>query len=207
MNARTFILEIILPLTILPTVFWILSVYRKIKYPQPLVIGCIIPKVCAVVYNEIVAYCNRMETEKGLSGKLGREARKNHFIVNWGYLREQALNTKLFLRALLFEKSKIEQKPGLKYAQRETLIWELIEEVTELRWKQVRWQVILLLRGKLGLRISKAMLLELLKEYKTIEEEMIAFVSMEDNCYRDMLMERLGLVNWGLINGDGPEPA
>lgn len=207
MNARTFILEIVLPFTALPILFWILSAYRKIKYPPPLVIGAIIPKVCAVVYNEIVVYCNRMEAEKGLSGKLGRDARKNHFVVNWGYLREQALNTKLFLRALLFEKSKIEQKPGLKYAQRETLIWELIEEVTELRWKQVRWQLVVLLRGKLGLRISKDMLLELLKEYKTLEEEMIAFVSMEDNCYRDMLMERLGLVNWGLVNGDGPQPA
>lgn len=207
MTVATFIVEIILPIVVVAALYRGISTYRKIKYPAPLVIGCIIPKVCAVVYNEVVAYCNRMETEKGLSGRLGREARKNHFVVNWGYLREQALNTKLFLRALLFEKSKIEQKPGLKYAQRETLIWELIEEVTELRWKQVRWQFVLLLRGKLGLRISKDMLLELLKEYKTLEEEMIAFVSMEDNCYRDMLMERLGLVNWGLVNGDGPEPA
>lgn len=207
MNATIFVLEIVVPALIIPFSIWAMLAYRKIKYPPPLVIGAIIPKVCAVVYDEIVGYCNRMEAERGLSGRLGREARKNHFVVNWGYLREQALNTKLFLRALLFEKSKIEQKPGLKYAQRETLIWELIEEVTELRWKQVRWQFVLLLRGKLGLRISKDMLLELLKEYKTLEEEMIAFVSMEDNCYRDMLMERLGLVNWALVNGDGPEPA
>ena len=29
----------------------------------------------------------------------------------------------------------------------------------------------------------------------------------EDDCYREMLVERLGLSNWGLIDGGSAEPA
>lgn len=31
-------------------VFVAFTAYRKVRYPQPMVFGCIIPKVCAVVY-------------------------------------------------------------------------------------------------------------------------------------------------------------
>jgi hypothetical protein len=41
-----------------------------------------------------------------------------------------------------------------------------------------------------------------------VEEDIVALAGMaEDDCYREMLVERLGLSNWGLIEGGSPEPA
>jgi hypothetical protein len=100
-------------------------------------------------------------------------------------------------------------KPGLKYEPREVLILELLDMATELRWMQVRWQFALLLRFKLGLNINRETFLALLAEYKELEEQMIALATAEGEWLRGMLAERLGLVNWRVIEGgqSDPDPA
>ena len=191
-------------------VFVAFTAYRKVRYPQPMIFGCIIPKVCAVVYEQARNHFDKMDNWRQFTGKLRREALRKQFRVTWGYLREQSLNAKLFLAALRFEKDRIDAlKSGLEYEQREVLIIELIDQTVELRWKQIRWQVGLFLRSKLRLSVSKqvtGVLVRLLNDYKQLEEEIVALVRMEHNCYGDMLVERLGLLDWG-NNGGGSEPS
>jgi hypothetical protein len=42
----------------------------------------------------------------------------------------------------------------------------------------------------------------LLRQYKKLEEEILVLVGMEENPYRDMLANRLGL-NWSANSGSG----
>jgi hypothetical protein len=85
----------------------------------------------------------------------------------------------------------------------------LIDEATELRWQQVRWQVTLWLRSALGLKIDRSMFLTLLVHYKDLEEGMLALSEVEGRWLKDMLLERLGLTEWRLIEGgqSDPDPA
>jgi hypothetical protein len=77
----------------------------------------------------------------------------------------------------------------------------LIDEATELRRNQVRWQVTLQVRSKLGLKIDRSMFLTLLVYYKNLEKGMVALAEVEGNWLKDMLLERLGLTEWRLIEG------
>lgn len=193
-------LELIPPILALFAILVARRVYKKVRYPRPIVFGCIIRDVCVILYQEIMRYLNTDQL-KGLKGNVLRDARRKQFRVIWGYLGEQAINTTLFLSALRFEEDRIDEgKSGLQYEPREILVLELIKETEELRFSQVRWQLILIARRKLGLRIAKAKLITLLRQYKKLEEEILVLVGMEDNPYRDMLANRLGL-NWGADNG------
>ena len=82
----------------------------------------------------------------------------------------------------------------------------LIDEATELRWQQVRWQVTLWLRSALGLKIDRSMFLTLLVHYKDLEEGMVALAEVEGKWLKDMLLERLGLTEWRLIEGGQSDP-
>lgn len=201
--------ELILPILILFIAIVAIRAYNKIRYPYPLVIGCIIKKVCVILYQPIATYLNADQL-KGLKGKVLRTARRKQFRIIMGYLCEQAVNTSLFLSALRFEQDRIDEgKSGLQYEPREVLVLELIKEVEELRFNQVKWQLRLILRRKLGLSLNKAKfkakLLALLREYKRLEGEIVILVGMEEDLpYRDMLANSLGL-HWG-VNGAGPKP-
>jgi hypothetical protein len=46
----TLLVEVILPAGVLLAVLFAASLYRKLKYPSPLALGCIIPKLCVVQY-------------------------------------------------------------------------------------------------------------------------------------------------------------
>jgi hypothetical protein len=70
-----------------------------------------------------------------------------------------------------------------------------------LRWEQVRWQFILQLRDKLGLKVDKETFNNLLVRYKFFEENMVALARAEGQWLYDMLVERLGLTAWGVIEG------
>jgi hypothetical protein len=61
----------------------------------------------------------------------------------------------------------------------------------------------------LGRKIDHKGMVSLLGAYKQLEQDFLALVSMgEESCYRDMLIERLGLTNWRIFDGGaGPEPA
>ena len=201
------IFEVLLPIVAVLLATLAIRFYVKIQYPSPLVWGRIIPRVCAVRSGDILDYNEKAEDEKPVGWRLRREMRRKQFKVNSEYLGEEITNTTLFLRALRFEKLKIDpRKPGLEYEPREIVVLELVDEAAELRWKQVRCQLVLLLRAKLGLNVDKEVFLTMLAQYKKLEEEIIALAGMGDNWFRGMLVERLGLMDWRVIEGGDSEP-
>ena len=205
----TLLVEVILPAGVLLAVLFAASLYRKLKYPSPLALGCIIPKLCVVGSAEILRYNKKEEDEQRTAKHLRREVRWKQFRVNWGYLCEEASNTMLFQRAVRFEKMKIDPvKSALEYEQREILILELVYQADEMRWTLFRAQAALLVRTMLRLSVVQELFITLLAQYKKLEEDIVALAGMaEDDCYRQMLVERLGLNDWGLIEGGSLEPA
>jgi hypothetical protein len=206
----TLLVEVTLPVIALLLGSFALRLYAKINYPSPLAIGCIIPKVCVVGSVEILHYNQRnIEEEQSTGNHLRREVLWKQFKVNWGYLSEEAWNTTLFQRAVRFEKMKIDpKKSALDYEPREILILELVEQADKMRRMLFRAQANLLLRVIFRLGIDQEMFISVLGYYKKLEEDIVALAGMaEDDCYREMLVERLGLSNWGLIEGGSPEPA
>ena len=203
------LVEVVLPAGVLLAVLFAASLYRKLKYPSPLALGCIIPKLCVVGSAEILRYNKKEDDEQRTAKHLWREVRWKQFRVNWGYLCEEASNTMLFQRAVRFEKMKIDPvKSALEYEQREILILELVNQADEMRWTLFRAQAVLLLRTMLRLGIEQELFIILLAQYKKLEEDIVALAGMaEDDCYRQMLIERLGLNDWGLIEGGSPGPA
>jgi len=206
--------ELSLPIIVL-SILYILKAYLKISRPSPLPLGCIIPKLCVVCPDEILRY-NRVDenddkdNEESRAGKhLQREIRWAQFRVNWGYLCQMARNTTQFQRALRFEKMKIDpSKSALEYQPHERLALELVNEAAEMRWKLFRWQAGLLSRTMLRLSTHPQVVINLLAHYKQLEQEMVTLADMaEDDCFRQMLIERLGLTNWGLYDGGSPTPA
>jgi hypothetical protein len=205
----TLLVEVVLPACVLLAVLFAASLYRKLKYPSPLALGCIIPKLCVVGSAEILRYNKKEDDEQRTAKHLWREVRWKQFRVNWGYLCEEASNTMLFQRAVRFEKMKIDPvKSALEYEQREILILELVYQADEMRWTLFRAQAALLVRTMLRLSVDQELFITLLAQYKKLEEDIVALAGMaEDDCYRQMLVERLGLNDWGLIEGGSPEPA
>lgn len=205
----TVFLEVILPILVLLIGVVVIRSYRRIDSPSPLAIGCIMPRVCVVGSVEILRF-NKKNLDEQLKAKhLRREVLWKQFKVNWGYLCQQAWNTTLFQRAVRFEKIKIDPtKSALEYEPRETLILELVDEANKVRWMLFRAQAVLLMRTFLRLSIDQDMFLSVLGYYKKLEEDIVELAGMaEDECYREMLVERLGLNNWRLISGGSADPA
>ncbi|HEY6252031.1 MAG TPA: hypothetical protein VI685_18905 [Candidatus Angelobacter sp.] len=203
-------LELIVPGTSGLVALGTAGLYRRVQYPSPLVWGSMVNGLGPVRAHQVLDYNEEIDNQEPVEGRLGRRERRQQFKVNWGYLCRGTKNTTLFLQALRFEKLKIkESKRGLKYDPRETAIVGLIAEATELRWKQVRWQLVLQLRSKLGLEIDRKMFTTLFVYYKSFEKEMVALARTEGKWLEDMLLERLGLTEWRLIEGgqSDPEPA
>jgi hypothetical protein len=197
----------ILPAMLAIVLISVLVLLKKIQYPSPLVWGCIITKVVPARAHLVLNYNKQLDDEDPIEDRLGRKARRQQLKVNWGYLRGETNNTTLFLQALRFEELKIkESKRGLKYDPQETAIVALIDEATKLRWQQVRWQVTLWSRSALGLKIDRSMFLTLLVHYKDLEEGMLALAEVEGKWLKDMLLERLGLTEWRLIEGGQSDP-
>jgi len=202
----TLFLELSLPILAL-IVFFAVAVFLKIQYPPPLVLGRIIPRVCPVRSQDILDYNEDDNAEEPVGWRLRHEVRRKQLKVNLGYLSAEVANTTLFQQALRFEKTKINpRKPGLEYEPREIVVLELVDEAAHLRWKQVRGQTNLVLRAKLGLSINKEVFITLLAQYKKLEEEIIALAGMKESWVRGMLVERLGLMDWRVIEGGESEP-
>jgi hypothetical protein len=198
----------VLPEAVLVIVMFAVALYRRIQYPSPLVWGSILNRLGPVRAHQVLDYNDQLDKEERLGRRLVREVRRQQFKVNWGYLRRETKNTTLFLQALRFEKLKIKaDKSGLKYDPQEVAIIGLIDEAMELRWKQVRWQLVLQLRRKLGLPIDRRIFTTLFVYYKNFEKQMVALAETEGNWLKDMLLERLGLTEWRLIEGGGQSKA
>jgi hypothetical protein len=197
----------LLPAILAIALIFALVLVKKIQYPSELVWGSILGKVGPARAHLVLDYNKQLDDEEATECRVGRRARRQQFKVNWGYLLSETKNTTLFLQTLRFEKLKIkESKRGLQYDPQEMAIVALIDEATELRWNQIRWQVILLLRSKLGLKIDRSMFLNLLVYYKNLEKGMVALAEVEGNWLKDMLLERLGLTEWRLIEGGQSDP-
>jgi len=188
---------------------YILGAYLKISRPAPLALGCIIPKLCAVGSEEIIRYNDVSEDVSPVPNHLRREVRWAQFRVNAGYLREMSWNTTLFQRALRFEKMKIDpSKSALEYQPREILALRMVNEAATVRLKLFRWQATLLSRAILGLTVDQQVLIRLLAQYKHLEQEIVTLASMaDDDCFHQMLIERLGLMDWNLYEGGSSTPA
>jgi hypothetical protein len=198
----------VLPAILAIALIFALVLVKKIQYPSELVWGSILGKVGPARAHLVLDYNKQLDDEEATECRAGRRARRQQFKVNWGYLLSETKNTTLFLQTLRFEKLKIkESKRGLQYDPQEMAIVALIDEATELRWNQIRWQVILVLRSKLGLKIDRSMFLNLLVYYKNLEKGMVALAEVEGNWLKDMLLERLGLTEWRLIEGGQSDPA
>jgi hypothetical protein len=99
-------------------------------------------------------------------------------------------------------------KSALEYDSRETLTVALVDEAAKIRWMLFRAQTSLLFRICFRLSIDQEVFIAVLGFYKKLEEDIVALAGMaEDDCYRQMLVERLGLNNWGLIDGGSAGPA
>lgn len=180
-----------------------------VRRPAARALGCILPRLCVVSSEEIQGYCALVQSEDLAGSHLRREMRWNQIHVTWMYLRAMVWNTRLFQQVARFEKVKIDpSKSSLDYEPRETLILALVDECLETRKVLVKAQVGLIVRATLGLRLDQSVLMTLLGQYKHLEQEIITLAGMaEDDCYQKMLVERLGLGGWGLIEGGGPSPA
>lgn len=193
--------------------FIAVRLYRDIRRPSPLAFGCIIPKVCVVSSEEVFQYCRfAQEAEESLPSHLRSEARRKLSRLYRTFLRQMVWNTRLFQRALCFEQAKIDTgKSSLDYEQSETLTVALVDEAADTREQLVKQQLRLMINAILRAIPDYKALPLLLTGYKKIEEDVLALAGMaEDRTYHDMLRERLGLSNWGIMDGgdddDGPGP-
>jgi len=78
-------------------------------------------------------------------------------------------------------------------------------KTVELRWEQVRCQIVLQLRAKLRLKVDKEIFVNLFVRYKVLEEHMLELAGTKGKWLQDMMMERLGLTEWQVIEGGRSE--
>lgn len=189
--------------------FLIAKLWIDVSRPSPCAFGTILPKLCVVSSDEIQRY-NKIEGKgSGIVRHLRREVRAKQIGVNWGYIRQMAWNTRLFQQATRFEKMKIDPaKSAFDFEPREHLILELVNESADTRRELYKCQITVLVRTILRLDIPQRIFIKLLGQYKHLEQEMLILASMsEDGSYYQMLVDRLGLNDWGLIQGGTSTPA
>jgi hypothetical protein len=204
----TVALEFSLPVVLFVAAYVVL-VYVRIRRPSPVAFGCILPKLCVVSSDEVQQYREMAEQKKPAGRRLRREARRKQIRVYRVFLHQMSWNTLLFQQAVRFEKTKIDPtQSALDYEPRQVLALELVSESAETRLELVKAKADLLIHAIFGLKINHQKLQALLGQYKHLEQEIIMLAGMaEDDCYQKMLVERLGLGGWGLIEGGGPSPA
>jgi hypothetical protein len=185
--------------------------YVELRKPSPIALGSALPKFDAVSVDEIHGYCKTRDDQIASPAHLRRQTDRNQATVIRRYIAQMTRNTKLFQQVARFEVLKIDPaKSSFDYETRETLALRLIEEANAVRWLLVKGQLDITKR-KLGgegvRRQAVETLLKLTGEYKQLEQDAVAWVGMgADACYQEMLIERLGLSNWGLIDGGSLAP-
>ena len=181
--------------------------YARMVRPSPVALGSVIPLVCVVSADEIREYCGSNEDDGPPKWRVSRKTRRGQFRVAQRYISQMVWNTKLFQQMARFEVLKIHpSKSSFDYETRETLMLRLADEAAVVRVLLLKSQISLLTRA-VSTREIKAYtdekLQELVREYKRLELDTVALVEMaREECYYAMLVERLGLSNWRLIDGD-----
>lgn len=183
-------------------------VYARIVRPSPVALGSVIPKVCVVSADEILEYC---DSNDGNDIRIlrSRETRWAQARIANKYIGQMTWNTRLIQQVVRFEQLKIDPlKSSLDYEARETLILRLADEAAAVRWLLVKSKIALLTRTFSTREIrayAVGKLQESIREYKRLEFDTVSLVGMaKDECYYTMLVERLGLSNWNLTEGDSP---
>lgn len=200
------LLETMLPLALIAAMP-LIRTYIKIKYPTPRALGQILLKLCVVSADEILTYNELLEQECRLNPHSRWTLRKNQIRINHSYLGQMAWNTSLFQQVLRFEAIKIDTDNSGDHEPRERLILDLSNDAAQLRYEVAKANSDLLLRALLCLVANQQSLMTLLKKYKKLEQDFVALADMApDTGYRDMLIEGLGLTNWGIIGGGGSAP-
>ena len=90
------LLEKILPLLGVVVVIVLIAIVQKIAHPSKLVWGRILSDLGPVRAHLVLDYNEQIDDEQPMRGRLGREARRQQFRVNWGYLRAGVKNTVCF---------------------------------------------------------------------------------------------------------------
>lgn len=206
----TLVLEVSLPLIVILGVVFARA-YIRFKYPTPRALGRILPKLCVVDADEILRYKEELATEWRVKPHLRRTLRRNQIRINSSYFSQMGTNTLLMQQVARFEDLKIDPgKSSFEYDSREVLIVSLFDESARLRSEIFHARVDLVKRTFLGGSVDQDRLDTLLGKYKLFEQDFIALAGMaEDATCRNMLIERLGLTNWRIVNGgsEQPEPA
>lgn len=196
----------------LPIVFILFSLvarlYIDIFRPSPRAFGSIIPKLCVVNSDEILRYKTHFEEKLKSGCHLRRELRRKQLRVFWTFVGEMLWNTRLFQQAVRFERMKIDpNKLSLDYEPRETLIVQLVDETADLRRQLVKRQARLIFNALFKSNLDGEALSFLLGAYKDLEHDILVLAEMGgEQTYYQMLIERLGLAEWGILEG-GSAPA
>lgn len=179
--------------------------YLEILRPRPLALGEVLPKLNMVDANAILTYNQALDEGQRLklNPHIKKELRRNQIRINRIYMNQIARNTKLLHQVVRFERLKIHPgRSSFDYDQREMLILLLGNELTSARWKIAKAQLDLSRRSLLGLKIDRESLTDLLAQYKQFEHEMLKLADLgDDECSRQMLVDRLGMINWNLYDG------
>jgi hypothetical protein len=187
---------------------YVAVIVLDLRWPLARAMGCIFLKLCVVSSLEIRRYYAILEAEEAGPSHLWREIRGKKAYVIGQYVRQMACNTRSFQQAVRFDDKKIDpRKSSLEHDLRETLTKSLVEESAALRWQLYKCQVGLLFRATFRLNVKQTVLMDLLRQYKKLEEDFVALVDMaEEKSYRYTVRERLGLLDWDIIEG-GANPA
>jgi len=191
---------------------WARISFVEVRRPAPVALGSALPKFDAVSADEILGYCQSRAAKPASPAHLRRQTGRNQATVIRSYLGQMTRNTKLFQQVARFEVLKIDPaKSSFDYETRETLALRLIDEANAVRLLLVKGQIDITKRALRGDGVRQQAVETLLKltgEYKQLEQDAVAWVGMAaDACYQEMLIERLGLSNWGLIDGGSLAPA
>lgn len=205
-NRMTLFLEIAVP-AFLFLGTCALVIHLSVGHPAPLALGNAFHKLCVVSADEIREYYTNMEQEDSRGNHLVREVSSKEAKVAQRFVGLMVSNAKLFYRVIRFEKLKIDpRKSSLEYDTREILILRLADESGDIYFFLLKAQALIALRSWGGLRITQQAMNKMLVEYKHLEQDFVALVRMaSDDAYYAMLVERLGLSNWRLLDGGASE--
>lgn len=184
-------------------IFAILRYYVGHRYPAPKALGRVLPKLCVVDADEILHYKEVIQEEWRAKPHLQRTLHRNQIRINWGYFTQMGSNAFCFQQVARFEDLKIDPgKSSFEYDTRELTIENILDESAHLRSELFSARMDLVKRLLLGGLIDQERLDTLLGKYKALEHEMVELANMaKDTTVRDMLIERLGLTNWRIVDG------
>lgn len=186
---------------------FILRTYLQSKFPSPRALGRVLPKLCVVDSDEILQYKEDSEQEWEAKPHVRSMLLRSQVRIHWSYFGQMKANIFRFQQVVRFEALKIDPaKSSFEYDPREILILNLNDELADLRSQIFRARLDLLRSWAIRRVINQERLQTLLGKYKGHEHEMVELAGMaKDKTCRDLLIERLGLTRWRILDG-GSEP-